>query len=166
MTWEQIIGLSLTLLVMLIGLVGCMLPGMPGTPLVLVAAVAHRLYFGAASANDTVLIILTALTILAQLFDFFAGMLGAKKLGATRRGVWGAILGGMAGIFFGLPGIIIGPFVGAVLFEMLGGREFKKSAKAGAGTLLGLLLGVMGKFTICVVMIALFATDVIIRSVN
>jgi uncharacterized protein YqgC (DUF456 family) len=166
MTTEQIIGLSLALLVMLLGLIGCIVPGLPGTPLVLAAAVGHRLYFGEASISNLVLIILIVFTLVSLLFDFLAGMIGARKFGATWRGALGAVIGGIVGLFFGLPGIILGPFVGAVLLEMLGGREFEKAAKAGAGATLGLLLGVVGKFSVGVVMTILFTANVILRSVN
>lgn len=151
---------------MLIGLIGSVLPGLPGSPLVLVAAIGHRLYFGAASASNTVLVVLVVLGLVSLLFDFAATALGAKKFGATWRGALGAVIGGIIGLFFALPGIILGPFLGATLFEMLGDKEFKNAAKAGAGAVLGLLLGVIGKFSICVIMIALFATNVIYRSVN
>ncbi len=164
MTTEEIIGLSLTLLVMLAGLVGSLLPVLPGTPLVLVAAIGHRLYFGATSASNLVLGILVALTLVSLVFDFLAGMLGAKKFGATWRGMTGAVIGGIVGLFFNLPGIILGPFIGATLFEMLGDKEFKKAAHAGLGATVGLLLGIVGKFSICVVMMILFATNVILRS--
>ena len=164
MTTEQIVGLSLTLLVMLAGLIGSLLPVLPGTPVVLLAAVGHRLYFGAASVSNTILIILVALTLISILFDFLAGMLGAKKFGATWRGMTGAVIGGIVGLFFSLPGIILGPFLGAMLFEMLGDKEFKKAVHAGVGATVGLLLGIAGKFSICVVMIILFATNVILRS--
>ena len=166
MTWEQIIGFGLAILLMLVGLVGNVLPAIPGTPLVLVAAIAHRLYFGAASVNNTVLVVLVMLTLLSLLFDWVASVLGARKFGATWRGMTGAVVGGVIGFFFGIPGIILGPFLGATLFEMLGDKEFKKAAKAGTGAVIGLLLGVIGKFAICVVMIALFAFNVIYRSVN
>lgn len=166
MTATEIIGLSLALLVMLVGLIGCIAPGLPGTPLILVAAVGHRLYFGAAGVSNLVLIILAALTAVSLLFDFLAGMFGAKKFGATWRGALGAVLGGIVGLFFNLPGIILGPFLGAMLFEMLGDQEFKKAAKAGLGATVGLLLGVAGKFSIAVVMIILFATNVVLRSMN
>ncbi len=166
MTWEQIIGLSLALLVMLVALIGNVIPGIPGTPLALIAAVAHRLYFGQASINNTVLIVLILLAGLSLLFDFLGTALGAKKFGATWRGVVGAVLGGLIGLFFSLPGIILGPFVGATLFEMIGDKEFKKAAKAGAGAVIGLVLGVIGKSAVCVVMIGLFAVNVIARSVN
>jgi uncharacterized protein YqgC (DUF456 family) len=166
MTTEEIIGLSLTLLVMLAGLIGSLLPVLPGTPLVLVAAVGHRLYFGQTSVSNLVLLILVALTLISVLLDFLAGMLGAKKFGATWRGMTGAVIGGIIGLFFSLPGIILGPFLGAMLFEMLGDKEFKKAAHAGLGATVGLLLGIVGKFSICVVMMILFATNVILRSVN
>jgi len=158
------IGLSLALLVMLLGLIGSIVPGLPGTPLVLVAAIGHRLYFGVASASNLVLGVLVGLTILSLLFDFLAGMLGAKKFGATWRGMTGAVVGGIIGLFFSLPGIILGPFLGAMLFEMLGDKEFKRAVHAGLGATLGLLLGIVGKFSIGVVMMILFAANVILRS--
>ena len=166
MTTAEIIGLSLALLVMLAGLIGSLLPVLPGTPLVLVAAIAHRLYFGQAGVSNLVLGILVALTLVSVLFDFLAGMLGAKRFGATWRGMTGALVGGIIGLFFSLPGIILGPFLGAMLFEMLGGKEFKKAIHAGLGATVGLLLGIVGKFSICVVMMILFATNVILRSIN
>ncbi|HVU09538.1 MAG TPA: DUF456 domain-containing protein [Verrucomicrobiae bacterium] len=166
MTTEQIVGLSLVLLVMLAGLIGSIVPGLPGTPLILVAAIGHRLYFGAAGVSNLVLIVLIALTIASLVFDFLASVLGAKKFGSTWRGAVGAVIGGIVGIFFALPGIILGPFLGAMLFEMLGDREFKAAARAGLGATLGLILGVVGKFAIGVAMMVLFATNVILRSGN
>jgi uncharacterized protein len=163
-TWEQIIGLSLALLIMLTGLLGNVIPGLPGSPLVLAGAVAHRLYFGAATVSNTVLAVLVVLALVALLLDFLATMLGAKKFGATWRGALGAVIGGVVGLFFSLPGIILGPFIGATLFELLGRKEFKPAAKAGAGAVVGLLLGVVGKCSIGVIVIALFATNVICRS--
>ena len=165
-TWEQIIGLSLALIVMLVALIGNVIPGIPGTPLALIAAVAHRLYFGQTSVNNTVLFVLILLAALALVFDFLDSALGAKKFGATWRGVVGAVVGGIVGLFFSLPGIILGPFVGATVFEMIGDKEFKQAAKAGAGAVIGLALGVIGKSAVCVIMIALFAVNVIARSVS
>jgi len=165
MTAEQIIGLALALLVMLCGLVGSVLPGLPGSPLILLAAIAHRLYFGAASANNWVLAGLVALTLLSFAFDYLASMVGAKKLGATWRGILGAVVGGLIGMFFSFPGIILGPFIGALLLEMTGGRKFKPAAQAGLGAVIGLLAGAIGKLAICIAMIGLFTVNVIWRSV-
>ena len=87
MSWEQIIGLSLTLIIMLIGLIGSVVPVLPGTPVVLIAAVGHRLYFGEASINNVFLVVLVLLTALSLVLDFIASTLGAKKFGATWRGM-------------------------------------------------------------------------------
>ena len=162
---EQIIGFTLVLLVMLAGLIGSVVPGLPGTPIVLAAAIAHRLYFGPAGASIWVLVCLGGFTLLSIAFDYLAGMFGAKKLGATWRGVLGAVVGGLVGIFFNLPGIILGPFLGAVLFELAGGRPIKPAARAGLGAMLGLLAGAVGKLAICLAMIGLFAGNVIYHSV-
>ena len=166
MSWEQIVGISIALIIMLIGLIGSVLPVLPGTPVVLIAAICHRLYFGEASISNLFLVVLVLLTGLSLLLDFIASVLGAKKFGATWRGMTGAIIGGIVGLFFNIPGIILGPFLGAMILEMTGGKEFKVAAKAGAGAVIGLLLGVVGKFSICVMMIALFATNTIYRTLN
>ena len=166
MSWEQIIGISLTLLIMLVGLIGSVVPVLPGTPVVLIAAIGHRLYFGEASISNFFIVVLVLLTGVSLVLDFIASTLGAKKFGATWRGMWGAVIGGIVGLFFSLPGIILGPFLGAMILEMTGGKEFKIAAKAGAGAVVGLLLGVVGKFSICVMMIALFATNTIYRTLN
>ena len=152
MTTIEIIGLSLAVLVMLAGLIGSLVPGFPGTPVVLAAAIVHRLCFGPDSASNLVLIVLVVLTADSVAFDFLAGMLGANKFGATWRGMLGAMLGGLVGLLFGLPGIILGPFVGATLLELFGDRELKAALKAGLGATLGLFAGIVGKFSIAVVM--------------
>jgi uncharacterized protein YqgC (DUF456 family) len=104
-----------------------------------------------------------ALTV-SLVMDYVASVYGAKRLGATWRGAVGAIVGALIGMFFNLPGILLGPFVGAVVFEMAGGREIKGASKAGIGATLGLLAGAVGKLACCVAMITLFSFNVIYRS--
>jgi uncharacterized protein YqgC (DUF456 family) len=164
MTTEQIIGLSLALLVMLIGFIGSIVPGLPGTPLVLAAAIGHRLYFGQHSINTFFLSCLAILTVISLVLDYLAGYYGARRFGATWRGGLGAALGGIVGMFFGIPGILLGPFLGAMLLELIGGHEFEKAAKAGAGATLGLFAGAVGRCAICIMMIGLFTINVIYRS--
>jgi uncharacterized protein YqgC (DUF456 family) len=166
MSLEQIIGLIMALVVMFCASTASIIPGFPGTPLVLLVAVAHRLYFGVAGVNNWVLGGLVLLTLLSIVFDYLASMFGAKKLGASWLGVLGAIVGGLVGIFFSLPGIVLGPFLGALLFEFASGRQFKPAAKAGVGATLGLLAGALGKFAIGIAMTGLFALNVIFRSAN
>jgi hypothetical protein len=165
-TPEQVVGLTIALLVMATGLAGSVLPGLPSTPLVLVAAVAHRLYFDETGPSNAVLIILAVLTGLSLVLDFLASMVGARKLGATGRGLFGAVTGGIIGIFFGPPGILVGPFLGALVFELIGGRAWREAARAGAGAVLGLVGGAVAKVACCVAMITLFTADVIMRSVS
>jgi uncharacterized protein YqgC (DUF456 family) len=145
MTIEQTIGLLLALLIMLVGLVGTMIPGVPGVPLVLLVAGVHRLWFDDAGVSNTVLIVLTLLTLISLGIDYLASVLGARKLGATWRGVLGAGLGATIGIFFAIPGVIIGPFVGAVAFELLGGASGKKRLGSGWARWLACSLACWGK---------------------
>ncbi len=163
-TTEQIIGLALALFVMAIGFLGSFVPVIPGAPLVLIAAIGHRIYFGQESAGTFVLILLAAITVISMVLDYVATYYGAKRLGATWRGGIGAAVGGIVGLFFGLPGIIIGPFLGAMLLELTAGYELKKAARAGAGAMLGLLAGAVGKAALCMMMIGLFTLNVIYRS--
>jgi hypothetical protein len=165
MSTEQIIGLALALVVMCLGAAGSILPGLPSTPLVLAAAIGHKLYFGATGPDWWVMGVLAALTGLSLVMDYVASVYGAKRLGATWRGALGAVVGGLIGLFFSLPGILLGPFLGAVLFEMVGGRDWRESSRAGLGAVIGLLAGAVGKLACCVVMMLLFSANVIWRSV-
>jgi uncharacterized protein YqgC (DUF456 family) len=164
MNGSDLMGFGLAVIVMVIGLIGTVIPGIPGAPLILAAAVIHKIYFRGAGASYFVLMVLTLLTVLSLVLDFLGTMFGAKKLGATWRGIVGAMIGAMAGIFFSLPGLILGPIIGAFLFEFLGGREWKESARAGAGALLGMFLGAVGKAVCCVLMIAIFSLSVFLNS--
>jgi uncharacterized protein YqgC (DUF456 family) len=164
MSGEEIIGLVLAWIVMLVGLAGSALPVLPGAPLVLAAVVGHRLWFGAHGVGNVVLALLVGLMLLSLLLDYAAILLGAKKLGATWRGMVGAVVGAVAGLFFGPVGILVGPFLGAVLFELAGGRKWREAGRAGGGAFLGFLVGVVGKVGCCTAMIVLFTVNVILRS--
>ena len=150
-------GYAIVLLIMFIGVMGNLIPGIPGTPLILAGAVGHQLYFGYVSWWWVAA--LAALGLVALGLDYLATLIGAKKLGATWKGMVGAVLGLFVGLF--IPpqpiGLIIGPFIGAMGFEWAFGREAQDSAKAGVGAVIGMALGVLGKLICSVVMFALFA---------
>ena len=152
-------GYGIVLLIMFIGVMGNLIPGIPGTPLILAGAVGHQLYFaGQGGVGWWWVAVLTIFGLLALGLDYLATLLGAKKLGATWKGMVGALLGLVAGLFVFPPiGLIVGPFIGAMGFEWAFGREARESAKAGVGAVLGLALGVVGKLVCSVVMLALFA---------
>jgi hypothetical protein len=164
MTGAEIAGLLLALVIMGIGVAGSVLPVIPSTPLVVAGALAHRIYFGDSSASNLVLGLMIGLMLLSLVMDHLASMLGARKLGATWRGVVGAVVGGLVGLFFSLPGIILGPFLGAGLFELMGGRPWPEATRAGFGAVVGLLLGTAGKIACCIAMMLMFTVSVLLRS--
>ncbi len=163
MNWELIIGSGLTLLLMSIGFVGSFLPGLPGTPLVFAAAVLHRLYFADQGSSTWVLFILGILMGVSLVVDFVASVVGAKKLGSTWRGMAGATIGLLGGMFFLPLGLVAGPFAGAFLGEMAGGREPRDAARAGCGAILGLLGGAIGKGICSLLMMGLFTFELLLR---
>jgi uncharacterized protein len=158
---KDVIALVVALVVMAIGCIGSFLPLIPGTPIVLIAAIAHKFIMNPRSAGWFALTILVGLTIFSLVLDYLASVYGAKRLGATRKGMVGAFVGLIVGLFFNLPGILLGPFIGAGLFEMMGGREWKPAMKAGVGATLGIFAGAVGKFICCILMTAVFAFSVL-----
>jgi len=138
------------------GLVGAILPSLPGIPMVfggiwLVAAVDDYRHLGL-----WWLLLIGALGTVGVIVDFVAGTLGAKRVGASKRALWGASLGTLVGMFFGIPGILIGPFAGALIGELSSGTSVLRSAHVGIGTWIGLLLGALVKLVISLVMVGLF----------
>lgn len=147
---------------MLVGLIGCIIPVLPGPLLVLLGAFVYAWHTDYMVVSWAVLGVLAGLTLFSQLLDYLASMIGAKKFGAGKWGMAGALVGGVAGLFSaGVLGIIIGPFIGAIVFELAGGKDFRSSLKIGLGTLVGFLGGAVGKVIIAVTMIFIFLYQVI-----
>jgi uncharacterized protein YqgC (DUF456 family) len=147
----------LAIVLMAIGLIGTVLPVMPGTVIILAAAVIHQVMLGTEKSlgwwNIGGLVILT---VLSYALEFASGYFGAKRFGATKWGAFGAMLGATIGIFFPFPGLIIGPIIGAVAGELLAGKRLVSAGRAGWGTLLGNLVGMVGKLTIGLIMVSWF----------
>jgi uncharacterized protein YqgC (DUF456 family) len=139
----------------LVGIVGLVVPALPGG-LFLVAGVA-AIAWAEQFTRVTWLTVGAAvvIAILMSVVDFAAGALGAKRAGATKWGILGSMVGVLAGLFFGLPGIILGPILGAVLFEYVADPEFKKALKSGGGVALGFLLGTAGKLALAAILAGL-----------
>ena len=152
-----------TVLFMLTGLAGTVVPLMPGTVLILAGAVLHRIGLGAEhSVGWGTLVALTLLMILSYVLELLSGSLGAKYFGATRWGAIGGILGGIAGIFFGPMGLIAGPLLGVLIGELLGGQRILPATRSTWGTLLGSTVGMIGKVLIALVMIGWFAVALMV----
>ncbi|MBN8247025.1 MAG: DUF456 domain-containing protein [Verrucomicrobia bacterium] len=167
MSFADLLGLLLTLLVMLLGFAGTILPGLPGTPLIFIAALGHRLWFGNQSTAWWVVIVLGLLAVLSTAMDFLATTYGAKRLGASWRGMVGAVLGAMLGLFVFPPfGLIVLPLVGAALGELIGGQEWKAAGKAGVGASLGVLAGTLGRVGCGLAMLTLWMFNLLWRWLN
>lgn len=142
---------------MLAGLIGIIIPIIPSTPLIWLGIFIYAIFNGFENITWVLLLIFAALTILSLVLDYFGGIIGAKKFGATKWGVIGSVIGAVVGIFAGgIIGMIIGPFLGAVLFELLFGKDFKTAFKSGVGTIVGFLGGAISKLVISVIMISIF----------
>jgi uncharacterized protein YqgC (DUF456 family) len=163
MSATELMAVVVALLVMLVGLLGCVLPALPGTPLIFAAALIHRLVIGVTGPAWWVVIVLGVLTLLSLGIDFAASSIGAKQLGATWRGAVGAALGAVFGLLWMPFGLILGPFIGAALLEMTGGREWRHAGKAGVGAVLGLLAGTIGKVACSIAMIGLYLVHMLLR---
>jgi uncharacterized protein YqgC (DUF456 family) len=127
------------------GIAGCVLPVLPGPPLSYVALLFLH-FTGKYQLSVKFLITWAVITILVSIIDYLVPVWGAKKFGASNRGVWGSVIGLVAGLFIFPPlGIIIGPFIGAVIGEMTAGKEANQALKAGCGSFVGFFTGVLLK---------------------
>ncbi len=140
-----------------VGLLGTVVPVLPGPTIILAAAVLHRVLLPAEkSVSWIVIALLAALTAASYAVDFLASYFGAKRFGATRWGSFGAIVGAIVGVFFGLPGLFIGPIAGVIVFEFIRHRRLIAAGKAGWGTLLGTIAGMLVKLALALAMIVIF----------
>jgi uncharacterized protein len=147
--------------VMALGLIGTVIPILPGPTIILAAAIVHRVAMGPdRSLGWSALITMVLLTLLTYAVDVAVGSLGAKRFGATKWGLIGATAGALLGLFFGLLGLFVGPVIGAIAGELIGGKEIMKAGRAGWGTFLGSLAGVIAKLFIGLIMIVIFLMNV------
>src|SRR6266853_6046164 len=146
-----------TVVLFAVGLIGTVLPVFPGTTFILAGAVIHRLMLGPEkSIVWRSIVLLTLLTLATYALDFLSGYLGAKYFGATKWGMIGAVLGALIGIFFGIIGLFGGPVIGALIGEFISGKRMIDAGRAGWGSLLGNLVGMVGKLIIALAMITIF----------
>ncbi|GHC08401.1 DUF456 domain-containing protein [Cerasicoccus arenae] len=156
------LALTVTFLIFVIGLIGSLLPVIPGCFVIWLGAVMYWLWVPKGGVGLTYILVTAGLVILAQVLDFVASYYGARKFGASWRGGVGALLGAIIGPFVLTPiiGLIVGPIVGAFLGEISAGRTLKEGGKAGVGTVVGGLIAFAMKFAIAVAMIGWFLFEV------
>jgi uncharacterized protein YqgC (DUF456 family) len=140
-----------------VGLAGSVLPALPGVPLVFAGLLVAAWADDFTRVGAATIVALGLLTLVSFAIDFAATAMGAKRVGATRQAIAGAALGTFAGVFLGIPGLILGPFVGAVVGEMLSHGELQRATRAGVATWVGLLFGTLAKLALVFTMIGVFA---------
>ena len=140
--------LILAFLCMLIGIIGCIVPGLPGTPIAYaglwLAQATERVDF-----SWQFMLIWGVVVVVVSVLDYVVPAWGTKRYGGTKYGVWGSTIGVFVGLFFGAAGVIFGPLVGAVLGELISGKELSDALKAGWGSFVGLLFGTVLKLICC-----------------
>jgi uncharacterized protein YqgC (DUF456 family) len=145
------------ILLVVIGLVGTIVPALPGPILVFTGLLVAAWADGFTRIGVFTLIVLAVLTVAAYAVDFAASAVGVRRAGASTRAAVGAALGALAGIFFGLPGLILGPFVGAVLGELTVRRNLPLAGRAGLAAWIGFVVGTAVKLALVFGMIGLAA---------
>ena len=158
----DILLLSAGIVMMIIGLLGCVLPVLPGPPLSFVGLL--LLHFSKyAEFSFNFLVLFGSITVIVTVLDYVVPLWGTKKSGGSKAGIWGATIGLLIGIFVFPPlGIIIGPFVGAIIGETLTGKKSSEAFRAGLGSLMGFLMGVGLKLVTSIVMTYHFVKELII----
>jgi uncharacterized protein YqgC (DUF456 family) len=138
------------------GLAGMVLPFLPGAPVLFLGLVFAAWAEEFRYVGVWTLLILACMAGLTYLVEIAASALGAKRYGGSRRAMVGAAIGGIVGLFLGIPGILLGPFIGAILGELSLRRGLDQAGRAGFGTVVGMAVGLAGKLAIGIAMVGLF----------
>ena len=152
--------LSIALIVL--GVIGTVLPALPGTLLVLAGIVLGAWIDGFSRVGWGVLSVVAGLAVLAWVLDYVAGLLGARQAGASRQAIIGAALGTVAGLFMGLVGVLFMPLVGAAVGEFIARRDHQRALKVGVATWLGIMAGLVSKVVLAFMMIGVFVAALVV----
>jgi uncharacterized protein YqgC (DUF456 family) len=153
---------SLAVVLIVVGVVGTVLPMLPGTALVFAGILLAAWIDDFQRITMTTVIVCGLLTLVAWGADYASAMLGAKKAGASRLAVIGAAAGTVAGLFTGLVGVLFMPLLGAAIGEYIADRNAVRAAHVGAATWVGLLLGTVAKVVVTFMMIGLFVVALLL----
>ena len=146
----------LGIVLVVVGLVGIILPALPGTILIFAGLAIAAWADGFSRVGIATLVVIGVIAAASYGVDFVAAALGVKRLGASPRAMVGAGLGTLLGLFLGLPGLVLGPFLGAMLGEFSANRDFARAGRAGLAAWLGFAIGAVVKVALAFSMIAIF----------
>ena len=157
--------LLFSVLIIIVGIAGCILPVIPGPPLTFAGVLVAQLTKFADLSFNT-LFFLGVLAVVVQVLDYIVPAWGAKKFGGSRAGVWGSVIGLIIGIFFlplgpfGIVGILGGPFCGALVGEIMAGKKSDKAFRAAFGTFIGFVTGTLMKLATSFIIAGFFVKEV------
>jgi uncharacterized protein len=147
----------LAVAMVVIGLVGVVMPALPGHMLILAGLVLAAWADGFQHVSGWTLGVIAAVAVASYGIDFASAAITTKKIGASPRAMIGAAIGTLGGFFFGLPGLIAGPFVGAVIGELTATKDMRQAGRAGLAATIGFAIGTAVKVAFAFVMVAIFA---------
>ena len=147
----DVLWLVLGVILMLVGLAGCILPFLPGPPLCYLALLIQQLQSSPPYSSDF-LWTWAGITVAVTALDYVIPLFGTRRFGGTKYGMWGCVIGLIAGLWLGPFGLIIGPFVGAFVGEIIGNAGSSNALRAAFGSFIGFLLGTLLKLIACFVM--------------
>ena len=148
-------------LIMLVGLAGCILPMLPGTPLVFAGIYIYAWLTGFTIISRNLIIVFLILTVMSVVIEYISSSIGSKKFGASKLGFLGAFIGAVIGVFFVPWGLIIGPLLGALIGELIVGKKLKEAFRSGTGAVIGFFGGTLLKTVISFAMIAFFTIQLL-----
>lgn len=158
---KEIVLFSVSLLIMLMGMSGIVIPIVPSIPLVWLGAFVFALCTHFEKISGMLLVVFALLTIFSIVLENLGSVYGAKKFGATRWGIIGSLIGTCVGFYLSGPiGLILGHIIGTVIFELIGGKDYRGALKSGLGNFVGFLGGSIIKFFIGLAMIIIFTWKV------
>ena len=152
----------LCIALIVLGLAGTVLPVLPGTLLVWAGIVLGAWIDDFARVSVTTVVLISVLGALAWGLDYAAGLMGAKKAGASKQALLGAAVGTVLGLFMGLVGVLFMPLVGAAVGEYLARKDETRAVKVGLATWVGIMLGLMAKVVLAFIMVGVFAAALLI----
>lgn len=152
----------LCIALIVLGLAGTVLPVLPGTLLVWGGIVLGAWIDNFSRVGTTTVLVISALAILAWGLDYVAGLMGARKAGASKQALLGAALGTVTGLFMGLVGVLFMPLFGAAVGEYLARRDHSRAVKVGVATWIGIMVGLVAKVALAFIMVGIFAAALLI----
>lgn len=152
----------LSVVLIVIGLAGTVLPALPGTALVLAGIVLGAWIDDFAHVGWPSLTLISLLAVLAWVLEYVAGLMGARRAGASRQALVGWALGTVAGLFMGLIGVLFMPLVGAAAGEYLARRDQQRAVSVGLSTWLGLMAGLLAKVVLAFMMVGIFIVALLV----